>query len=172
MLDNICFNHVSSDWDGSKLQYIDDTSPSKGLKMSLPPGDLCFFGGGKFNLVYLLECDTTVDAQLISVTKKQLCDYEFKFKTKSACQANFEKASSLSSKGILLALIVLFSVYCLGFFLKNYRENPEDGVMKALPHREFWSNFIENASYGCKTILKFAKNKLKVNDSSSNYTNY
>lgn len=142
------------------------------MKLSFPPGDMCFFGGGKFNLVYILECDTTVDSQLFSVTKKQMCDYEFKFKTKMACQTNFEKSSSFSSKGILFALIALFSVYCLGFFLKNYRENPEDGVMKALPHREFWSNFIENANYGLRIILRFAKNKLKVNDATSGYTNY
>ena len=105
-----------------------------------------------------------------TIMKLQTCNYEYHFKSKYGCQNSFIKGNIINSTIILFLFVVLFSLYCIGFSFLNYRNNPEDGLMKAFPHREFWGTFFDNAIHGVKVITKLVKAKLKVND--NNYNNY
>ena len=96
----------------------------------------------------MIYCDLTEEIKFKTIRKVSTCIYEYHFLSKHACYSNFIKESNFSSKKILFFLIAIFSLYCIGFSAMNYRNNPDDGVIKALPHRDFWSEFYENTLVG------------------------
>lgn len=104
----------------------------------------------EYKLSYNLYCDMTEEIRFKTIRKISTCIYEYHFLTKHACYANFIHESSFSSKKILFFLILVFSIYCVGFSILNYRNNPDDGLIKALPHRNFWSEFYENVVIGAR----------------------
>jgi hypothetical protein len=59
----------------------------------------------------------------------------------------------------LLILIVIFSFYCIGCTILNFRSNPEDGMIKALPNREFWTEFFVNVRAGINIAYKHIKTR-------------
>lgn len=151
------------------MEYIDPINPSTGVKITLPPGDKCYFGGGSYTVSYLLFCDLIHDIDFDTIIKSQTCNFEYHFRTKYACPQAFIKSEVFGSKSILLGLIFIISFYCIGFSFLNYRSNPEDGLMKAMPHREFWMEFFDNALHGVKVIVRYAKNKIKGRDEYNSY---
>jgi len=52
----------------------------------------------------------------------------------------------------------------------NYRRNPDDGVVKSLPHREFWTDFVDNAMLGSRIISR--KVREKISNFRGNQVNY
>ncbi len=104
----------------------------------------------EYKLSYIIYCDLTEEIRFKTIRKISTCIYEYHFVSKHACYSNFIKDSSFSSKKILFFLIVIFSIYCIGFLVMNYRNNPDDGLIKALPHRNFWNEFLENTSKGAR----------------------
>lgn len=92
----------------------------------------------------------TEEIRFKTIRKISTCIYEYHFLTRHACYSTFIKESSFSSKNILFVLIAIFSLYCIGFSAMNYRKNPDDGIIKALPHRNFWSEFYENVTIGAR----------------------
>jgi hypothetical protein len=151
------------------MEYIDPRTPSLGVKIAMPPGDKCYFGGGSYQLTYFLTCDPNYEMNFDTIIKLQTCNFEYHFKTKFGCPETFVKSEAFGSKSILVGLIFIFSFYCIGFSFLNYRSNPEDGLMKAMPHREFWMEFIDNAMHGVRVMGKFARNKLKGGDEYNSY---
>jgi hypothetical protein len=116
------------------------------------------------DVTYIMRCDMNKEIEFESIVKRQSCSYDFYFATKWACQSNFiSHGSNFNSKNILIYLIIIFSMYCVGFSFMNYRNNPEDGLLKSLPHREFWRDFIENAGLGAGIIVKKIKEAIKGN---------
>jgi hypothetical protein len=110
----------------------------------------------EYKLTYLLYCDQSEEIRFKTIRKVSTCIYEYHFLTKRACYSNFTTSSAFSSKVILFYLTIIFSVYCLGFSVMNYRNNPDDGLIKSLPHRNFWIEFIENVKVGASlTLVKF-----------------
>ena len=101
------------------------------------------------------------EIEVESILKLQSCAFEYHFKTKYGCPETFVRNESFGSKQILIWFVVLFSLYCVGFSVMNYRSNPEDGLMKAFPHRDFWLEFFDNAAHGVKVVVRVAKSKLK-----------
>lgn len=161
---NICVSKILTDWKPSTLEYIDNNIKSKGVKLVFSGGDRCYLGSSNYEMSYVMKCDVNKEIEFETIYKLQSCKYEYHFNTKYACPNNFSSSHTLfNSKAILFYLIILFSVYCVGFSYKNYRENPEDGVLKAFPHREFWSDFFENARIGVKIIVRSIKNRLNGN---------
>ena len=132
--------------------------------MKFSPGDNCYLGGGLHEINYIMRCDMNKEIDFETMVKRQNCSYDFHFGTKWACPSNFlSSGSHFNSKSILIYLIIIFCVYCVGFSFKNYRNNPEDGLLKALPHREFWADFIDNAKLGVNLIVKKVKETIRGN---------
>ncbi len=149
-------------WEGTKIDYIDQNIKNAGIKITFPLGERCYFGQGDYMLSYNLKCDPTKEVELHTILKIQNCNYEFEFNTKYACQSYIEDTnySHFNSKKILIYFISLFFFYCIGFSFLNYKNNPEDGLMKSLPHREFWAEFFENVILGVRVLGNFLHDKL------------
>lgn len=128
--------------------------------MNFPPGEKCFMSTIEYKLTYYLNCDMNKEMEFSSIKKVTSCIYEYHFSTKHACYENFISESSWGPKKILFILIASFLFYCLGFSFMNYRRNPDDGVIKALPHRDFWIEFVDNAMLGSRIISRKVKQKL------------
>ena len=114
----------------------------------------------EYKLTYYLNCDINKEMEFTAIKKVTSCIYEYYFATKHACIENFISESFWSSKKILFVLAASFLFYCFGFSFMNYRRNPDDGVVKALPHREFWVEFADNAMVGSRIISRKFKEKL------------
>lgn len=104
------------------------------------------------------------------IKKITSCIYEYHFATKHACYVNFISESAWGPKKILLILVATFIIYCIGFSYMNYKNNPDDGIIKALPHRDFWVEFIDNAMLGSRIISRTVREKLS--NFRSNKVNY
>ena len=158
----MCLSKLTLSWEGVKADYIDEHIKNTGIKLSFTMGERCYFGQGDYNLSYQLKCDPTKEAELLTITKIQNCHFEFQFNTRYACQSYIEanNSSLFNSKKILIYFIALFCFYCVGFSYLNYKNNPEDGLMKAMPHREFWAEFFENVLLGVRVLGKFLHDKL------------
>lgn len=133
------------------------------LKLTFDQGDKCFFARDSyFHLDYVFKCSPGKEIEFSNVEQSAGCSYHLIFFTKYACADILPPGGSggnifTSSKTILLILVFLFGVYLTGFTYKNYKENPEDGVIKALPHRDFWKEFFINTRAG----VNFVYNKMK-----------
>jgi hypothetical protein len=163
-----CIYKLVHSWEGGNLDYIDSANPLKGLKLIFPPGDRCSFSGSPFQLSYVLNCDESKEIDFNTILKLGACNYEYHFYTKYGCQSNFIRAdSNFTSKKILFMIFLSFCLYCIGFSYKNFKNNPEDGLMKALPHRDFWLEFFENTQIGANLIYKYVKSRVKTNQVSN-----
>jgi hypothetical protein len=159
-----CLYKLVHKWENTYLDYIDTANPSKGVKLIFPPGDRCNFSGAPFQLSYVLNCDESKEIDFNTILKLGTCNYEYHFYTKYGCQSNFQRTdSNFTSKKILFIIILTFSLYCIGFSYINFKNNPEDGLMKALPHRDFWLEFLENTQLGANVIYKYVKNRFRAN---------
>lgn len=143
------------------MEYLDENNTSLGVKLVFPPGEKCFMSGVKYSLSYHLKCNLNTELEFTAIKKITSCIYEYHFDTKYACPQNFLMPSYWTSKKILFFILFLFTSYCVGFSVMNYRSNPEDGIVKSLPHRMFWREFIENAILGAKIIFNFVKDKIE-----------
>lgn len=147
---NACVNRYTNEWK-PHAEYIDPMLKGKGIKLTFPDGDKCYLGFGSQKLTYMLNCDKNVDVQFERIEKVTTCIINYHFNTKYACPEFAVNPSSLpnySPKDILLGLFIISLIYLIGFSYYNNRNNPEDGWIKNLPHREFWSSFFENVGYG------------------------
>ena len=165
---NACLNRYTTQWK-PHTEYIDPLIKSKGIKLSFPEGDKCYLGVGNHKLTYILSCDKNIEVQFERIEKVTTCTIEYHFMTKYAC-LEFAISSSwnyLNSKTILAIMVVLIAWYFIGFTYYNMKSNPDEGLIKNLPHREFWSNFCEYASLGISTTLSFINSKLSKDNTSA-----
>lgn len=138
--------------------------------MVFPEGEKCYLGHGNYQLIYLLKCDPNHELLFDTVRKISNCEIEYNFFTKYSClhfsyKSSFSlfssnSESSVTSKGILITIIIIFTIYIVVFSFLNYRKNPEDGLIKSLPHRYFWSSIFDNALHGCEITFNFFKSKI------------
>ena len=134
--------------------------------MIFPDGEKCYLGHGNYQLSYLLKCDPNIELSFETVWKLGQCQMEYSFLTKYAC-VHFSIQSSFSifsinggSKDIVATILIVLSIYISVFTYINYRNNPEDGFIKALPHRSFWGTIFDNSQYGLEISLNFCKAKI------------
>jgi len=154
---------MSTGWGQTTMDYIDRSVPNKGVKIIIPGGDRCYVATSQYTVEYVMKCDMNKEIEFETIVKKQYCGFEYHFASKYACPAYFIQESSINSKKILFFLIIIFTLYCIGFSYKNYRENPEDGILKAFPHREFWGNFIDDARHGANVVVRNIQEKIGGN---------
>lgn len=169
ILGNSCITRYSPEWKPT-VSYLDSLIKTQGLKMIFPAGERCYLGHGNYQLVYLLKCDPNHELMFDTVRKISNCEIEFNFFTKYSCLHFSYKSSfsifsstgesSITPKGILITMIIVFSIYLTVFSFLNYRKNPEDGLIKSLPHRSFWSSILENALHGCDVTINFFRSKI------------
>lgn len=88
-----------------------------------------------------------------------MCSYDFIFTSKFACPIGSK--SSGSSTTILFYIIIAFLLYLSVFTYLNYKENPEDGIIKAFPHKEFWAEFIDSVKVGINLSAEFTRQKIE-----------
>lgn len=137
---------------------------SKGIKLQFPEGEKCYLGVGNHKLVYILNCEKNVEVQFERIEKISTCVIEYYFNTKYACQEfavnNDSNNIAVDSKMLLMVLGVVFTIYCIGFTFVNMRNYPEEGLIKNLPHREFWSNLFEYSIHGCSVSSNLIMSKI------------
>jgi hypothetical protein len=159
------------DWGSPSIDHLEHVSQNKGIKLTFPPGERCFMGNSGYQLTYLLKCDMSKELEFETIVKSATCNYEYHFNSKYGCSDTFiHPGSWYSSKRILLYLVIMLCLYCAGFSFLNYKLNPEDGMVKAFPHREFWKTFFDDAISGAKIVYSKAREKIKGDR--SNYESY
>ena len=167
---NACINRYTTEWKPT-AEYIDSMIKSKGIKLHCPEGDRCYLGVGNHKLSYVIGCDKNIELQFERIEKLTTCMIEYHFISKYACiefAVTANSMLSLNSKTILAVIIISFSWYCIAFTYCNMKNNPEDGFMKNLPHREFWSNFFDYISHGFTTSVNYIKSKVSNDNASAN----
>ena len=116
-------------------------------------------------------CDLSVEgAKLVNVLQINNCTYEYHFTSRYGCYTTFIKDFRYISIYVMFIMMVSMVMigYCFGFMILNYRNCPEDGVIKALPHRSFWISVVRNVSHFIDVLYKIVKRK----HNRSNLDNY
>lgn len=159
----VCVGKFTRTWSnmGIKAEYLDNDIKTNGIRLSFESGERCISSfGQQFSLNYTIKCDPSQISKLETVRKVTACNYDFVFSSKYGCPTSFISSNS-NSKSILFYLSLVFCIYLVGFTYINYRNNPEDGLVKALPHRDFWREFAEYAVDGYRFSLDFTKSKVE-----------
>ena len=138
---NVCFGYFSKNWNALSAEYYLKDNPNSGLKLNFGiPGSGCASSFDKMNyLIYSIKCDYTKEITFEDVNKIDICKYEFVFSSKYACPIS----SSITSYSILKFMLIVGLIYIIVFTYINFKNNPEDGLMKAFPNREFLGYFFE-----------------------------
>lgn len=151
-----CIGKMTMDWEFSSIDYLNPEIKTNGIKLIFNAGDKCYMGyAANYQVTYSIKCNPYVEDHLESVNKISPCSYDFIFESKHGCAVTADENSKVILTYISLGLIL----YILVFSYLNYKENPEDGLMKALPHREFWRSFFGNSVEGFKFTTMFIREK-------------
>lgn len=154
-----CIGKFTKYWSAIQADYYDNDIKTNGIKLTFQSGERCMNSyNSQYILTYTIKCDPNEEGKLETVKKVNICGYDYVFSSKYGCPIG--SISSSFSKTILFYLFIAFSLYVCFFTYINYKENPEDGLIKALPHRIFWREFIETAYFGAIIIYDFIKGKI------------
>jgi len=133
----------------------------------LPPGQSCVFKkNAKWQVTYILNCDENEEAKFTTFSVN-LCKVNFVFNTKYGCESNAKLNDNEQQYGffnsikIIFLFLFLFVVYCIVFSYLNYQNNPEDGIIKAIPNRTFWKCFCESVARGFSYTYELIKTTIK-----------
>jgi hypothetical protein len=170
LANNVCLSKLSFNWHPT-ITYIDSIIKTLGIKITLPDGERCYIGSGNHKVTYIMKCDTNEELKFLSADKINACTVEYHFSSKYACQTSGIKfsfsfvsdGSVFTPKNILVTLTSILFLYFVLLTYYNYKRCPEDGMIKALPHREFWSGLISNINEGCSVTFSFIKSKITGN---------
>lgn len=156
-ISGLCLGPFTSNWENISVHYISEENHNEGIKLifNTKGGQCPNSYNNLLSLTYTLKCDESfVDASLESLLKIDSCNYNFVFHTNAVC---FHLQSSLMS--ILIKFEAIFMIillcYLVFFTYFNYKKNPEDGVIKAFPNRDFWVEFIDCVIVGIKISFKY-----------------
>ncbi len=178
---HICAGVLTQTWNPQSVEYISNDNKGEGVKLHFTQGDRCYLSGyynanGStaefYDTSYLLKCNPIAEtARLVTINKITNCKYDFVFETKLACLAGGE--SGMSSKMILIYLLLCFIVYIGVFGFRNYKQNQEEGVVNAFPHKAFWKDMIELSKEGVNfTYIKVSEKVRSFSKGSSAYNTY
>jgi hypothetical protein len=164
--DSVCIMPLS---DSFKIEadYIDTVDKSKGVKLNLPEGGVCAMDPNKFYKVYYqVNCDLGVEGEFTNVVKLDDCTYEYHFTSKHGCYTKHTQylLTFTSMTTYIIVVSFLMVIYCIGFMVLNYRTNPEDGIIKALPNRPFWTKLIEKSEDSITGLYNLVKRKQNKNN--------
>ena len=163
---NICLDRLSFNWQPAVL-FIDEKNPSKGIKLAFPPGQSCIFEKNKaWTLTYILNCDQYVEEPQFNSFNVNLCSVQFIFSTKYSCESQTSTGENagkglFNSIKIVFVILTLFLIYCIVFCYLNYKDNPEDGLIKSFPNRTLWICFCESFYHGVKFSCGVIKEMIK-----------
>ena len=164
----ICYANLSNSW-GNGSKYIDPINKNLGISFSLGSGEMCTYSASEntYQVEYQLHCDSTKEFEFTNVMRVNGCRYQFIFLTKYGCPSAVSKGFldslffGISASTLLLFLTMISLAYLMLFSYFNYRRNPKDGLVKALPHRQFWQKFFGYAMLGVKVTVQKIKRKIK-----------
>lgn len=148
-----CFGKLTSDWEFSSVEYADPQAKGNGIKLNFVSGDKCYIEhNSNYQVSYSIKCNPNIlGGELKAVNQLMNCNYEFVFESQYGC-AIIAEGTSIT---ILFNLVLVIICYLILFTYMKYKENPEDGILKALPHKEFWLNFFSNSYLGFQITLNF-----------------
>lgn len=163
----MCLSKLSFSWNPT-ISYNDNIIKTLGVKLTLPDGERCYLGKGNHKMVYNMKCDLNEELKFVSADKLNACSVEYNFSSKYACQLTgfrisfsfVTDGSVFTPKNILVTISFVFFLYFVLCTYYNYKRNPEDGLIKSFPNRDFWSNLIGSISEGCSTTYRFFKEKI------------
>lgn len=153
------------------MTYIDSVIKTIGVKINLPDGEKCYVGKGNHKVTYIMKCDASETLKFVKADKINACTVEYEFLSKTACQLGWFRfsfsftsdGSLITPKNILITCGFGLFLYFVLFTYYNYKRNPEDGLVKALPNREFWSEFVTNVGEGFSVTCNYFKRKIGGN---------
>ena len=167
---SICLGVLSNSWTNISADYLEKDLHNAGVKLMFNElGGQCSNSFTEKNsLLFTIKCDETInEAILESIRKVNSCTYDIVFVSKHGCP--IYTWSKTNPRFILLCIGILFSVYLIFFTFMNYRESPEDGLIKALPHKDFWAYFLECYVEGWKVSIEVIKSKFKPKNDYDNF---
>ena len=153
-----CYS-LSPSWNPRNRNLFDENV----LSLEFKEGDKCFINSREnFHVEYIVKCSHTRIIELTNVEQSAGCYYKLYFNTQFACPEYVTGGISFkSSKTILCFIVIMFTLYLATFTYKNYKQAPEDGVIKALPHREFWREFFSDVRRGVNVSYETVKRLMK-----------
>ena len=166
---DICYIYFAEFWQPT-ASFLDPQNENAGIKLKLQLGDKCYPSGTNYSVEYHMHCDPTQELLFTNVLKISNCDYHYVFSTKYGCLSAADKgylsiftntSGEVSSFRILLFLCLIFTCYVGIFIVINYRKNPKDGLVKGIPHRQFWIKFLNYAYFGANNTAKLIVRKAK-----------
>lgn len=162
----MCLGALSSSWNDISADYIDPEIPNNGLKLIFKnPGTSCTGSVNSNNsLIYTIKCDQNVETMIESVRKINNCSYDIVFVSKYGCPNSNIFSKYYKPVTFLYYIFIIFFVYIAFFTYINFRKNPEDGLIKSFPHRDFWRSIFPNAIEGIKVSVAFIKSKISKNN--------
>jgi hypothetical protein len=127
-----------------EVDYVNLENISTCLKLNLPEGGVCNMNPNKFYKVYyIIMCDLAEEGNFNDIIQKDDCTYEYYFSSKYGCyNTNYHDQPYADYVMYIIVLSFVFSAYCIGYLILNYKTNLEDGLIKALPHTSFWSSKV------------------------------
>jgi hypothetical protein len=167
--DSTCIMPLSDSFKVS-ADFVDPENKSTGIKLGLPQGGQCAMDPNHFYQVYYyLMCDLSVEgAKFQSVVQINNCAYEYRFTSRSGCYTVHDYGNMSTYALYVFMVSMVMIAYCLGFMMVNYQRCPEDGVVKALPHRTFWVNNVGRFS----GFINWLYENLKRKNNKSSLDNY
>lgn len=155
---NYCIGRMTYGWDTANAEYLNHDNKSSGIKLTFGQGEKCYLGfNSYYQVIYTLKCNPYAETKLETVNKLSTCTFEYVFESKHGCATS--SGGSFGSKTILMYLIIAMSCYLMLFSYLNFKQNPEDGLMKAIPHRAFWREYLECMGHGANKSVEFVKEK-------------
>ena len=152
-IQGICLGDFTTTWGNFDAKYLDSQRKEKGMELTFKtPGGHCMFGFQSLNsLVYNLECDESFEqTSLESIFKKNQCTFVMIFKSKKFCM--YGNHSSFNFLRFSFYFFLLFFFLFIFFWIKNCKENIEDGFIKNLPLRGGIIDYFELVGVGVKVI--------------------
>lgn len=176
---HICAGVLTQVWNPQSIEYINNDNKGEGVKLNFVQGDRCYQAGyfssnsvaEFYNTSYILRCNPSADStKLVNVNKITSCKYEFLFESKNVCLAG---ESGMNSKMILVYLLLCFMVYVGVFGYRNYKQNQEEGIISAFPHKDFWIDVLALTKEGVNfTYIKINEKIRSFSKGSSAYNSY
>lgn len=162
----MCLGALTTTWSDISADYIDSEIPNNGLKLIFKNTGTACTGNNNTNnsLIYTIKCDQNIDTVIESVRKINNCSYDIVFVSKYGCPSSNIFSKYFKPITYLYYIFIIFFIYITLFTYINFKRNPEDGLIKSFPHRDFWRNFFTYSVEGFKVSASFFKKKFIQNN--------
>ena len=145
----------------SRISYLDENVPHKGVQLVYEGGDPCDYGNRRVE--HVLKCDENIDFEIEDVQETQTCVYTATWRTKHTCKLaqvrqdlykyEDDYVKSQTSVGtvvhnrkrsiwtkkfvrVIFFCVVLFLIINIYLFYQNLKRDPYRNYSRAIPFRD------------------------------------